>query len=72
MHGNNNQQPHWSMFNRWSQKNCTAWKVSKYGVFSVPYFPVFGLNTRNYGPENTPQCYDQKYKLFRTNSFVFK
>ena len=22
----------------------TAWKVSKYGVFSGPYFPVFGLN----------------------------
>ena len=20
-----------------------AWKVSKYGVFSGPYFPVFGL-----------------------------
>ena len=24
----------------------TAWKVSKYGVFSSPYFPVFGLNLR--------------------------
>ena len=23
----------------------TAWKLSKYGVFSGPYFPVFGLNT---------------------------
>ena len=23
----------------------TAWKVSKYGVFSGPYFPAFGLNT---------------------------
>ena len=23
----------------------TAWKVSKYGVFSGPYFPGFGLNT---------------------------
>ena len=22
----------------------TAWKVSKYGVFSGPYFPTFGLN----------------------------
>ena len=28
-----------------------AWKVSKYGVFSVPYFPVFGLK---YGLEKTP------------------
>ena len=26
----------------------TAWKVSKYGVFSGPYFPVFGLNTGRY------------------------
>ena len=26
----------------------TAWKVSKYGVFSGPYFPVLGLNTQIY------------------------
>ena len=26
----------------------TAWKVSKYGVFSGPYFPAFGLNTERY------------------------
>ena len=32
----------------------TAWKVSKYGVISAPYFPVFGLNTGKYGPEITP------------------
>ena len=32
----------------------TAWKVSKYGVFSGPYFPVFGLNTDKYRPEKTP------------------
>ena len=32
----------------------TAWKVPKYGVFSGPYFPVFGLNTGKYGPEKTP------------------
>ena len=32
----------------------TARKMSKYGVFSGPYFPVFGLNTGTYGPENTP------------------
>ena len=23
----------------------TAWEVSKYGVFSSPYFPVFSPNT---------------------------
>ena len=32
----------------------TAWKWSKYGVSSGPYFPVFGLNTGKYGPEKTP------------------
>ena len=26
----------------------TAWKVSKFGVFSGPYFPVFGLNAEIY------------------------
>ena len=43
----------------------TAWKVSKYGFFSGPYFPAFGLNPERYevplrilsgksGPEKTP------------------
>ena len=32
----------------------TAWKVSKCGVFPGPYFPVLGLNSWKYGPENTP------------------
>ena len=31
-----------------------AWKVSKYGVVSGPYFPVFSPNIGNYGPEITP------------------
>ena len=40
----------------------TAWKVSKYGVFSCPYFSAFGLNTERcrvslntgkYRPEKT-------------------
>ena len=48
-------------------ESITAWKMSKYGVISGPYFPVFGLNTeiygvisvfnlntRKYGPEITP------------------
>ena len=33
---------------------CTERKGSKYGVFSGPYFPKFGLNTGKYGPEKTP------------------
>ena len=28
--------------------------MSKYGVISGPYFPIFGLNTEKYGPEITP------------------
>ena len=40
----------------------TAWKVSKYGVISGPYFPVFGLNTGKYGPEITP-CLDTFHKV---------
>ena len=30
---------------RMNHDTITAWKVSKYGVISGPYFPVFGLNT---------------------------
>ena len=42
----------------------TAWTLSKYGVFSGPYFPAFGLNTERlslfspnagkWGPGKTP------------------
>ena len=32
----------------------TAWKVSKYWVFSGQYFPVFELHRRKYEPEKTP------------------
>ena len=28
----------------------TAWKVSKYGVISGSYFPLFGLNTDRFSP----------------------
>ena len=28
----------------WESDIITPWKVSKYGVFSGPYFPAFGLN----------------------------
>ena len=48
----------------------TAWKVSKYGVFSGPYFPEIGLNKEIlYGPEKTdiwtifPQCNTYAHKL---------
>ena len=35
-------------------KSIIAWKVSKYGVFFGPYFPVFGLNTGKYRAEKSP------------------
>ena len=48
-------------FEKWSNRlnfKCsylvTAWEVSKCGVISGPYFPVFGLNTKIYGPEIIP------------------
>ena len=37
-----------------ARKPSTARKVSKYGVFSGPSFPVSGLNPEKYGPEKTP------------------
>ena len=43
----------WSEYYRFSDflKEITTWKVSKYGVFSSPYFPVFRQNIGKYGPE---------------------
>ena len=32
----------------------TAWKESKYGVFSGPYFSAFSPDTGKDGPEKTP------------------
>ena len=43
--------------------NYTAWKVSKYRVFSGPYFPVFGLNTET-GSVNLP--IQSQYRKIRT------
>ena len=45
------------------QKSNTAWKVSKDGVFSGPYFPAFGLNTEIYGV-NTDQKKLRIWTLF--------
>ena len=48
---------------------CTTWKVSRYGVFSCPYFPVFRLNTEIYSksPYSVPiqENTDQKDSVFR-------
>ena len=37
-----------------------AWNASKYGVFSGPYFPVFGQNTEIY------KCIKSEYRKIRT------
>ena len=34
--------------NRAFPLHVTMWNVPKYGVFSAPYFPTFGLNTERY------------------------
>ena len=47
----------------------TAWNVSKYGVISGPYFPVFGVNTATYSVNRRIQF---KYRKMQTrNNFVF-
>ena len=43
-----------SDLNLFEEAECfplTAWNVSKYGVFSGLYFPVFSPNTGKYGPK---------------------
>ena len=51
------------LFSSWSsdfkiRSICTAWKVSKYGVISGPYFPAFRLNMEIYSvfSPNTGKC----------------
>ena len=47
----------------------TAWKVSKYRVFSGPYFPVYGMNSEIYGANLHSQS---KYRKIRTRkNYVF-
>ena len=47
----------------------TAWKVSKYGVFSGPYFPGFGLNTEIYSVSLRNQS--EYWKIRTRKNFVF-
>ena len=44
-------------------RTFTAWKVSKYGVFSGPHFPVFGLNSEIYSVNLPTQS---EYRKIRT------
>ena len=59
---------HKSMIPRWVNFRApflqvSAWKVSKYRVFSCPSFPVFGLNTEIYSVNFLIQS---KYGIIRT------
>ena len=38
----------------YDQLQITAWKASKYEVFSGPHFSVLGLNKGKYGPQKSP------------------
>ena len=51
-------------------EHYTAWKASRYGVISGPYFPVFGLNTEIYKVNSVR--IQSKYRKTRTrNNSVF-
>ena len=53
----------------WLRKMTTAWKMSKYGVISGLYFPVFRLNTEIYFVNLSIQS---EYRKIRTrNNYVF-
>ena len=45
----------------------SAWKVSKYGVFFGPYFPVFGLITEIYGVNLRKESEYRKYGPEKTS-----
>ena len=47
----------------------TVWKVSKYGVFSGPYFPAFGLNTERHGVSLHIQAKCEKIRTRKNTVF---
>ena len=47
----------------------TVWKVSKYGVYSGPYFPVFGLNTEIYRVNLLIQSEYRKIRTRKNSAF---
>ena len=58
-------------------QTSTAWKVSKYGAFSGPYFPVFSPNAGKYGRKKNPYLdtiyavYDNGTRFVRNNFTKF-
>ena len=49
-----------------------VWKVSKYGVSSGPYFPVFRTNTGKYEPKNSVFGHAINFEAIATSSFAGK
>ena len=47
----------------------TAWKVSKYGVFPLSHFPVFGLNTKIYFVNLSIQSKCRKIRTRKKSAF---
>ena len=56
-------------YNSNNGKRLTAEKVLKYGVFSGPYFPTFGLNTEKYEVSLRIQSECRKIRIRK--NFVF-
>ena len=57
-------------FSLWNQSpdHMTAWKVSKYGVISGPYFSAFGLNMEIYYCVKSVQIRSYFWSVFSSES----
>ena len=51
------------------RETTTAWNVSKYRVFSGPYFPAFWLNSERYEVSLRIQCECGKMRTRKTSVF---
>ena len=49
----------------------TAWKASKYGVFSGLYFPVFSPNTGKYEKKKKTPCLDSFHAFVSLKLRIF-
>ena len=49
----------------------TVWKVSKYGVFSGPYFPEFEFNTERYFIRSERKQAEHLLELHELNSVSY-
>ena len=54
---------------RYRTEKTTAWNVSKYGVFSSPYFSAFRLKTERYGVSLHIQSECEKIRIRKNSEF---